>query len=386
MKKYLYPLYCIVFFIFVTNCDDMYEIHRKYLDESETVYLGMPKSIKAYGGVGRIKLTWKLNDDPKIDFTNIYWNNKKDSITVEVNRIDSIIEKIIEIPEGKYQFELINRSKDGHKSLPVSLSAESFGDEYKERLYNRVISNIIVGSQIVTFNINIEEECMGTYFTYLNSSGQNEYIFIEPQDTEIEIADFLIGGNYSHYSLYLPQQNAIDTIITFPEIGNFPNYYTLSKTEWESLYSSEYVKLTTDDWSITASSEELNGEGAINGRATTLLDGDLNTFWHSKWLGEITGLPYQIDIDMKNIFNINSIELARRSNNKDTKRVELRVSFDKEVWSSIGFIEYPNSPTPNSLVLLFPEGIQGRYLRLTVVESNSAPSASLSEISITTKK
>jgi hypothetical protein len=50
---------------------------------------------------------------------------------------------------------------------------------------------------------------------------------------------------------------------------------------------------------ITATSEELTGEGPVNGRATAMIDGDNNTFWHSAWSTAPTGqVPYLIVLDM----------------------------------------------------------------------------------------
>lgn len=46
---------------------------------------------------------------------------------------------------------------------------------------------------------------------------------------------------------------------------------------------SGYTKVSYEKLSAVADSEETSGEGAINGRASTLVDGNINTFYHSKY-------------------------------------------------------------------------------------------------------
>src|SRR5688572_7315452 len=51
-------------------------------------------------------------------------------------------------------------------------------------------------------------------------------------------------------------------------------------------------------WSITADSEELEGEGS-NGPAPLVLDGNVNTFWHSEWYNAEPPYPHWLNINMK---------------------------------------------------------------------------------------
>ncbi len=48
---------------------------------------------------------------------------------------------------------------------------------------------------------------------------------------------------------------------------------------------SGYTKVSSEKLTATADSEETSGEGAVNGRASTLVDGDINTYYHSKYYG-----------------------------------------------------------------------------------------------------
>ncbi len=53
----------------------------------------------------------------------------------------------------------------------------------------------------------------------------------------------------------------------------------VTDTTVKTIARSEYPQI-----SATANTEELTGEGAINGRASTIVDGDSDTFWHTQWM------------------------------------------------------------------------------------------------------
>lgn len=72
------------------------------------------------------------------------------------------------------------------------------------------------------------------------------------------------------------------------------------------------IKLDRAGWSIQANTEERTGEGAGNGVATCLLDGQLSTFWHSQWSGGSIPLPHEIVVDMKKETTLTNISLTER--------------------------------------------------------------------------
>ena len=54
-------------------------------------------------------------------------------------------------------------------------------------------------------------------------------------------------------------------------------------------------KLSKIDWKIVSfTTEEASGEGSNNGHAKHLIDGNVETFWHSRWQGGSDPLPYEI--------------------------------------------------------------------------------------------
>lgn len=391
MKYLIHAVIAFIFVCIVASCDDMNSIHQKYLDEGEAVYIGYPDIVAARAGYGRIQLEWKINADPKIDGCCIYWNDRKDSMTVTPDRTVPVMEQVITLPEGKYILEIVNKSKDGYRSLAGTVSGESYGEEYKNSLYNRTVTEVAIKPGKVIFTWAPEEGCVGVNLSYTNSKDQTKEVFIKSDQTVLELDDFVVGGTYTYSSLYVPEAGAIDTVASNTTTSRFPNnppYYTLSKEEWEAEYHADYADIDRTGWIASASTEEIGGEGPVNGRVATILDGNLSTFWHTQWQG--TGanppVPHTINIDMLESKTVSSIELARRSNNRDTKKVVFYISEDNSEWNEIGYLDYPNATTPNAKVILLPDPVTGRYFRIVVTECNNASNASLSEVMLTTPK
>jgi hypothetical protein len=58
-------------------------------------------------------------------------------------------------------------------------------------------------------------------------------------------------------------------------------------------------------WIIESfSSQETSGEGAVNGRAATTIDGNASTFWHSAWQSGTASFPHHIAVNMNKFENV----------------------------------------------------------------------------------
>lgn len=89
---------------------------------------------------------------------------------------------------------------------------------------------------------------------------------------------------------------------------------------------------------------------------------------------------------MQQTQNILSIELARRKDNLDLKAVMFSISDDKENWTELGKLDFPNDKVPNAQIILLPKAVSGRYFRTTVTDSNNGVNASIAEIMFTMGK
>lgn len=120
-------------------------------------------------------------------------------------------------------------------------------------------------------------------------------------------------------------------------------------------------------WTITANTEE-PAESAPNGLPAAIIDGDLNSFWHSQWQGGWQDWPHIIVIDMKERCLVQGIDYyARQSGDPNTKDMEFFVSEDQNEWRSIGKFEARKTA---DLQEFDTEDAEGRYLKIEITSSH----------------
>lgn len=393
MKRiFKYVLYSALAIV-ATACGDLYEIHEKYLTEGEETYIGLPDTLIANGGFKRIELKWKLNADPRISKSIITWNGCTEPLEVSVDRSKEFMSTIINLEEGKYNFQLVNVSETSKKSLPSTVSGEVYGDAYQSRLPQRGINSMSASLDGgITIQWAQEEGCIGTNVTYTNEDGDTKKILVAEDESKTVLPDALPGTNFTVSSLFKPEENALDEITSLENTLSFISYYSVTKADWDATYHQNYTDVDRTGWTVEASTEEPVGETSAaqphNGQAVSLLDDDLTTFWHSQWKGDGANppLPHLITFNMQQSQDIISIELARRAGNKDTKTVTFGISDDNEQWTELGSMEFPDAADPNAMIIVFPKPVNGRYLRTTVTGSNNGVNASIAEIWFTSGK
>ncbi|MDR1666795.1 MAG: hypothetical protein LBS03_03755 [Bacteroidales bacterium] len=231
MKKVVIALGYLIAVTVCFSCDDMNDIHQKYLDEGERIYLGRADSLKAFSGNGRIKLVWYATADPKVETTVIYWNLRKDSIEHPFVRTQDGLQKdsvlIDGLAEGSYSFELIGKNHLGERSLPAVIQASSYGDSYAATFRYRPITNIsftlfdpVTQSSTVKITWGTPNaSCVGTKVVYKKrSTGEDTVIIVDSETSESVLTD--VGNRLDEpndllhiSSLYAPGQ-AIDMIET----------------------------------------------------------------------------------------------------------------------------------------------------------------------------
>lgn len=163
------------------------------------------------------------------------------------------------------------------------------------------------------------------------------------------------------------------------EISESVSTTTLSFTEGEK------IDPTAKPWeALSWTSEEPTGESSgNNGHAYHMIDGNMNTFWHSKWADGSDNPPFEIVVDMNETIEVGKIGLYRRQpSNASVHKATVEISKDKQNWEGgIGFDFDAGGLSQNGLIKTLPVSVTGRYLRVTVTKCDGTV-ASLAELTV----
>jgi len=143
----------------------------------------------------------------------------------------------------------------------------------------------------------------------------------------------------------------------------------------------DYIDRT--DWSIASfSSQEDSGGEGDTGRASDILDGNLETYWHSCWQGSCTNneYPHSLIVDAGASTTIDGFTFVQRQNlSRSVKNIEIRVSNDNETWQSLGNFNLANINTAQHIQL--DNSISFRYFELVSKSAHDGQQfASLAEV------
>jgi len=129
---------------------------------------------------------------------------------------------------------------------------------------------------------------------------------------------------------------------------------------------------------VEYSSQETAAE---NGRATNLIDGDPDTYWHSRWSNSPATFPHHITIDMRATATVNGFTLTQRTGQRRVKDIEISVSNDNASWQSLGEFVLADTATPQNLDLASARSF--RYVKVTMKSAHDGDQfAALAELSV----
>ena len=179
-----------------------------------------PTNIKAYDGVGRVRILWSQNADDAIAKTMIYWNDRNGSATHTPKHTtqegivrDSI--DIQEILEGVYTFEIVNYDAKNNPSEAKTIQAQVYGEDYIAELATRPIEEVAFDKHSNKATITWQEgwnKGLGTEVQYDDASVP---VWVKNSDTSTEISPIEVGAELTARTLYCPT-NCLDTMRSAP--------------------------------------------------------------------------------------------------------------------------------------------------------------------------
>lgn len=130
-------------------------------------------------------------------------------------------------------------------------------------------------------------------------------------------------------------------------------------------------KIPQDQLAIASvSSEETTGEPAPSGPAAAAIDGDPNTYWHTKWSGTADAFPHSVVLDLGKSYNVTGFEYTQRQSGTNGKMK------DYEIYVSDSPTDFGTKVAAGTFldvnraqVVSISGGKVGRYVKLTGLNS-----------------
>ncbi len=222
MKKILIFIAIIAAFI---GCDDVNEMHEKYLQEGSPVYSGKIDSLDCFSGLYRLKASIYPSPDVNRKEFRVYWNNYADSIVfpydesdinAETGRYEVIIDGFDQQAiEGFTTLVFRNYDVQGNKSREVESNVLIYGDDFRSRLFNQGVS----GFDGQYFNLLPRDNMVGLWVEYTkNDDTQNVVEFkggvesLKMLGIEPDLPDYKSGTSFKYRTLYHLNETDIDSI------------------------------------------------------------------------------------------------------------------------------------------------------------------------------
>lgn len=334
-------------------------------------------------------------EDAEVSFSGEYNDiNKLLNIDFDLSKLRSahenavlpikISESSVDISEEKSMIIIKPRVVD----IPISFkdNGSILRFSYPENESEDLIMDIQAIIDIEANNWDVEVELMvdADYVDQYNQQNGTFYRLLTTGEYELETTKIIKSGEKStSFSLKINGEDLQSGQFMLPVRLKESSMFVVNR---EALFNvlidiQPTEALDRTGWEvIDFNTEEAVGENnGNNGRVTHALDGDLNTFWHSKWKDGLAPLPHYLVIDMQRSYTLTQIGLIQRqSGTQDSWKGEFWISDDNDSWTQIGTFSLERI---RDLQVYFVTPSVGRYLKVVLTESHHHDNvSSLAEI------
>jgi hypothetical protein len=214
-------LFCVGLALVIGACTDM-DDYLKYTGGKDLIYTGKVDSVHVRAGKDRVVITGLLIADPKITKLKMYWRTRQDSLIMDIDRSEGVdsLNIPIQLPEGRYNFELITYDAAGNRSVTVFSSGSSYGALYQESLINRPVKAAqVAGENLVKVNMyNSDETAVYTEIIYTTVDDEQKVMHVTADVDSVYLVGIKSNTKFSYQTYYLPEKLAIDTFKAVPQI------------------------------------------------------------------------------------------------------------------------------------------------------------------------
>jgi hypothetical protein len=272
MKKQTY-LYVILLFLLGAACSKMDDYRGKYTNGREILYTGKADSVKVFPGKNRALLRWLYVADPKVKKAKVFWNNRRDSMAVDIVRtsgVDTIRLMINNLAEGNYVFEIISYDADGNPSVSVPKGGIVFGESYQAALLNRLVKKAEAKTGYAEISwYNADQYALYSELKYMNNAGEIITRTILPGMDTTQLAGYKAGTKFEYRTLYLPDSLSIDTFSTaWQQKGVTADitglYLKNAGFPFVAAVMANGRFGTLADWTTNSAAKNINGQGGYD--------------------------------------------------------------------------------------------------------------------------
>ncbi|MDO4612926.1 MAG: endo-alpha-N-acetylgalactosaminidase family protein [Actinomycetaceae bacterium] len=142
----------------------------------------------------------------------------------------------------------------------------------------------------------------------------------------------------------------------------------------ENPVPGEYVSIART-FNDCVPSEELTGEKAPNGPADAAIDGNVNSFWHTRWSAGADAFPHCLILELAEDkdWTITGFEYTARQDapNSRAKGYEIFVSSDGKEWTKVADGEFKNVTEPQAMNFADDQRLKGRFVKFVQTSSQT---------------
>jgi hypothetical protein len=247
MKNILYIIFIGIIAGF-SSCKSQTDIYEEYVVPNGLIYPGPALKPVAKPGDGRIEISWNRGTDPRVEKARIYWNNYTDSVEFAVAADVDIVSRMIEpIAENTYSFIIRTYDGEGNVSIPVEVMGAVYGNEYRDRLTNRVLkSPLYDGLDLVLSWSAADKTEAGVVLNWTDTDGNSQTRMIAPSETETILPDFDYSEPLSYRTAYLPDSMAIDLFYAPTVVTTIDPVVLIPKNTWTANMLNGDMGMHTD--------------------------------------------------------------------------------------------------------------------------------------------
>lgn len=340
-------------------------------DDDETVTEVKPLANITYEQKAEgILFKWE-NPNENLSYVEILFKN--DAVQADYQRIivqGAKTEQLVSgLPDENDREYIFTAYRGTQASSPTKVIAHG-----AEPAFKQLASTLSVSIKMSGVNVNWDKNVAGEFYINLNIDtikSKPDYEIVIREDGPASRFVPISGVKTARLYLTVSDVNRnVSKPFIYPYVGLESGW--LDRSIWKVV-----------DFSSQEEVQEQSVGGKVNSRAVAVLDGDVTTFWHSRWSSDVPGkYPHYITFDLGRKVILTKAQLYRRVKKTDLKKIEIQGGPGKDgPWEKI--VEYELKTNDNAQTISFPDTTvyQYQYIRLFCTEGNSVH-ASLAEFSL----